>query len=131
MSGFKSLNTKNLLKVVVIFQYVPRLIRIIPLYKEVTRTSGILTETAWAGAAFNLLLYMLASHVSLYYILLTYVFMELFLAIFLSITCLFELFTFSFWVHRFFLLNPLIIYLFNFVPVVLFYQQVHFVLSIG
>ncbi|KEH40404.1 putative potassium channel, voltage-dependent, ERG [Medicago truncatula] len=63
MSGFQSLNTKNLLKVVVIFQYVPRLIRIIPLYKEVTRTSGILTETAWAGAAFNLLLYMLASHV--------------------------------------------------------------------
>ncbi|KAI6707762.1 hypothetical protein NL676_010724 [Syzygium grande] len=37
--------------------------RIYPLYKEVTRTSGILHETAWAGAAFNLLLYMLASHV--------------------------------------------------------------------
>jgi cyclic nucleotide gated channel len=40
--------------------------RIYPLYKEVT-TSGILTETAWAGAAFNLFLYMLASHVSLIY----------------------------------------------------------------
>ncbi|RDX82132.1 Cyclic nucleotide-gated ion channel 1, partial [Mucuna pruriens] len=63
MSGFKSLNTKNLLKFVVFFQYVPRLLRIVPLYKEVTRTSGILTETAWAGAAFNLFLYMLASHV--------------------------------------------------------------------
>ncbi|KAJ1378633.1 RmlC-like jelly roll fold [Sesbania bispinosa] len=63
MRGFKSLNTKNLLKFVVFFQYVPRLVRIIPLYKEVTRTSGILTETAWAGAAFNLFLYMLASHV--------------------------------------------------------------------
>ncbi|KAK7385019.1 hypothetical protein VNO78_30726 [Psophocarpus tetragonolobus] len=63
MSGFKSLNTKNLLKFVVFFQYVPRLVRIIPLYNEVTRTSGILTETAWAGAAFNLFLYMLASHV--------------------------------------------------------------------
>ncbi|KAK7320865.1 hypothetical protein VNO77_30751 [Canavalia gladiata] len=63
MSGFKSLNTKNLLKFVVFFQYVPRLLRIIPLYKAVTRTSGILTETAWAGAAFNLFLYMLASHV--------------------------------------------------------------------
>ncbi|TKY55990.1 Cyclic nucleotide-gated ion channel 1 [Spatholobus suberectus] len=62
MSGFKSLNTKNLLKFVVFFQYVPRLLRIIPLYREVTRTSGILTETAWAGAAFNLFLYMLASH---------------------------------------------------------------------
>ncbi|XP_061358281.1 cyclic nucleotide-gated ion channel 1 [Gastrolobium bilobum] len=63
MRGFESLNTKNLLKFIVCFQYVPRLLRIIPLYKEVTRTSGILTETAWAGAAFNLFLYMLASHV--------------------------------------------------------------------
>ncbi|EOY23483.1 hypothetical protein QUC31_008276 [Theobroma cacao] len=63
MRGLRSLNTKNLLKFVVFFQYVPRFFRIYPLYKEVTRTSGILTETAWAGAAFNLFLYMLASHV--------------------------------------------------------------------
>ncbi|PON51343.1 Voltage dependent potassium channel [Parasponia andersonii] len=54
--------TKELLKIVIICQYVPRLMRIVPLFKEVTRTSGIITETAWAGAAFNLLLYMLASH---------------------------------------------------------------------
>ncbi|GLT53352.1 hypothetical protein SLA2020_266300 [Shorea laevis] len=63
VGGSKSLNTKNLLKFVVFFQYVPRFLRIYPLYKEVTRTSGILTQTAWAGAAFNLFLYMLASHV--------------------------------------------------------------------
>ncbi|KAJ8752875.1 hypothetical protein K2173_008610 [Erythroxylum novogranatense] len=63
MTGSTSLNTKNLLKFVVLFQYVPRVIRIYPLYKEVTRTSGILTETAWAGAACNLFLYMVASHV--------------------------------------------------------------------
>ncbi|XP_015878232.1 cyclic nucleotide-gated ion channel 1 [Ziziphus jujuba] len=63
LGGSTSLNTKNLLKFVVLFQYIPRVIRIYPLYTEVTRTSGILTETAWAGAAFNLLLYMLASHV--------------------------------------------------------------------
>ncbi|XP_050384861.1 putative cyclic nucleotide-gated ion channel 13 isoform X1 [Argentina anserina] len=54
---------KNLLTIVIVCQYVPRLIRIYPLYKEVTATSGFLTETAWAAAAFNLLLYMLASHV--------------------------------------------------------------------
>lgn len=65
MKGARSLNTKNLLKFVVLFQYIPRVLRVYPLYKEVTRTSGILTETAWAGAAFNLFLYMLASHVSL------------------------------------------------------------------
>jgi cyclic nucleotide gated channel len=63
MRGSSSLNTKNMLKFIVFFQYIPRFIRIYPLYKEVTRTSGILTETAWAGAAFNLFLYMLASHV--------------------------------------------------------------------
>lgn len=62
--GSRSLNTKNLLKFVVLFQYIPRILRVYPLYREVTRTSGILTETAWAGAAFNLFLYMLASHVS-------------------------------------------------------------------
>ncbi|KAJ1414705.1 RmlC-like jelly roll fold [Sesbania bispinosa] len=54
---------KDLLKYIVLIQYVPRLLRIYPLFKEVTRTSGILTETAWAGAVYNLFLYMLASHV--------------------------------------------------------------------
>ncbi|KAL2468909.1 Cyclic nucleotide-gated ion channel 1 [Forsythia ovata] len=58
-----SLVTKDLLKIVIISQYVPRLFRIYPLYKEVTRTSGIFTETAWAGAVFNLILYLLFSHV--------------------------------------------------------------------
>lgn len=59
----RPLHTKNMLKFIVFFQYIPRFMRIYPLYKQVTRTSGILTETAWAGAAFNLFLYMLASHV--------------------------------------------------------------------
>ncbi|GKU96667.1 hypothetical protein SLEP1_g9878 [Rubroshorea leprosula] len=54
---------KELLTYIVICQYVPRILRIVPLYIEVTRTSGFLTETAWAGAALNLFLYMLASHV--------------------------------------------------------------------
>ncbi|KAJ6748818.1 CYCLIC NUCLEOTIDE-GATED ION CHANNEL 15-RELATED-RELATED [Salix purpurea] len=58
MAGSSYLNTKNVLKFAVIFQYVPRFMRIYPLYKEVV-TSGI----AWAGAAFNLFLYMIASQV--------------------------------------------------------------------
>lgn len=65
VKGPVSLNTKDLLKSVIFSQYVPRLLRIYPLYKEVTTTSGIITQTAWAGAVFNLCLYMLASHVSL------------------------------------------------------------------
>lgn len=55
---------KEMLRSVIFAQYVPRLLRIPPLYVEVTRTSGIMTETAWAGAAYNLFLYMLAGHVS-------------------------------------------------------------------
>ncbi|KAG5543287.1 hypothetical protein RHGRI_016131 [Rhododendron griersonianum] len=58
-----SLNTENLLKYVVLFQFVPRVLRVHPLYKEATITSGMFTVTAWSGAAFNLFLYMLASHV--------------------------------------------------------------------
>ncbi|KAI4384809.1 hypothetical protein MLD38_002912 [Melastoma candidum] len=63
LRGSKTVNTKTLVKFVFFFQYIPRVVRIYPLYKEVTRSSGILTETAWAGAVFNLLLYMLAGHV--------------------------------------------------------------------
>lgn len=63
VNGPVSRITKDLLKFVIFIQYVPRLMRIYPLFKEVTRTSGIFTETAWAGAAFNLFLYMLFSHV--------------------------------------------------------------------
>lgn len=58
-----SLVTKELLKWAIFCQYVPRIARIYPLFKQVTRTSGLVTETAWAGAALNLFLYMLASHV--------------------------------------------------------------------
>ncbi|GKV49987.1 hypothetical protein SLEP1_g56705 [Rubroshorea leprosula] len=57
--------TKESLKYIIICQYVPRIVRIVPLYIEVSRTSSIniVPESARAGAALNLLLYMLASHV--------------------------------------------------------------------
>ncbi|GKV49983.1 hypothetical protein SLEP1_g56701 [Rubroshorea leprosula] len=55
--------TKESLRYIIFCQYVPRIVRIVPLYIEVTRTSGIITETAWGGAALNLFLYTLASHV--------------------------------------------------------------------
>ncbi|MCD7470489.1 hypothetical protein HAX54_010399, partial [Datura stramonium] len=51
------------LKIAIFIQYIPRILRIYPLYKEVTRTTGFFTETAWAGAAFNLFLFMLASNI--------------------------------------------------------------------
>lgn len=56
--------TKNALKWVIFCQYVFRFWRIYPLYQEMKKTSGTFFENARAGAALNLLLYMLASHVS-------------------------------------------------------------------
>ena len=56
--------TKQALLVIVLLQYIPRLLRFIPLTSELKRTEGVFAETAWAGAVYYLLLYMLASHVS-------------------------------------------------------------------
>ncbi|CAA3012772.1 cyclic nucleotide-gated ion channel 1 [Olea europaea subsp. europaea] len=44
LKGLRSLDTKNMLKFVVFFQYVPRVLCVYLLCKEVTRTSGILTQ---------------------------------------------------------------------------------------
>jgi cyclic nucleotide gated channel len=57
--------TKNALRFIVFLQYIPRLYLIFPLLSQIVKTTGVVTETAWAGAAYNLLLYMLGSHVSL------------------------------------------------------------------
>jgi cyclic nucleotide gated channel, plant len=67
--GSEVMKAKNILMLIVICQYVPRLIRIRPIYLQMTRSAGAITETAGAGAAFNLVLYMLASHVSVVYLL--------------------------------------------------------------
>ncbi|KAL2932476.1 putative cyclic nucleotide-gated ion channel 14 [Bienertia sinuspersici] len=59
----KSRSTYNALQLIVFFQYIPRLYLIFPLSSEIIKAAGVVTKTAWAGAAYNLLLYMLASHV--------------------------------------------------------------------
>ncbi|XP_027173815.1 cyclic nucleotide-gated ion channel 17 [Coffea eugenioides] len=53
----------NALTLIVLFQYIPRLYLIFPLSSQIIKATGLVTKTAWAGAAYNLLLYMLASHV--------------------------------------------------------------------
>jgi cyclic nucleotide gated channel, plant len=58
-------NRKNILRFSIIFQYLPRLFQIFPLSGQIVMATGVMTETAWAGAAYNLILYMLASHVRL------------------------------------------------------------------
>ncbi|KAK1324660.1 putative cyclic nucleotide-gated ion channel 6 [Acorus calamus] len=60
--GSDVLETKNALLFIVLIQYIPRLFRIFPLTSELKRTAGVIAETAWAGAAYYLLWYILASH---------------------------------------------------------------------
>ncbi|KAL1335240.1 hypothetical protein HN51_064164 [Arachis hypogaea] len=62
-NGSDVLPTKQALLFIVLFQYVPRFFRMVPLTSELKRTAGVFAETAWAGAAYYLLLYMLASHI--------------------------------------------------------------------
>ncbi|KAL8209405.1 hypothetical protein R6Q57_006137 [Mikania cordata] len=54
---------ERLLKFIIFSQYVPRVMQTYLFYKKVTKVSGFLIEKAWAGAAFNFFLYVLASHV--------------------------------------------------------------------
>ncbi|RDX57868.1 Protein CNGC15c, partial [Mucuna pruriens] len=62
LRGSTMANTKNVLRFFIIFQYFPRLLLIFPLSSQIVKATGVVTETAWAGAAYNLMLYMLASH---------------------------------------------------------------------
>ncbi|WCJ41005.1 cyclic nucleotide-gated channel 15 [Euphorbia peplus] len=63
LGGSTMANTKNVLRFIIICQYIPRLFLILPLSSRIIKANGVVTETAWAGAAYNLMLYMLASHV--------------------------------------------------------------------
>ncbi|XP_073004348.1 probable cyclic nucleotide-gated ion channel 6 [Typha latifolia] len=56
------LATKNALLLIIILQYFPRFFRIFPLTSDLKRTAGVFVETAWAGAAYYLLWFMLAGH---------------------------------------------------------------------
>nr|CAB3491083.1 unnamed protein product [Digitaria exilis] len=57
-------HTNNTLSMIVLIQYIPRVYIIISLNSKIVKASGVVTRTAWAGAAYNLLLYTLASHYS-------------------------------------------------------------------
>ncbi|KAI4300282.1 hypothetical protein L6164_033678 [Bauhinia variegata] len=55
--------SRQVLRLASIFQYLLRLYLIFPLSSEIVEAKGVMMEKAWAGAAYNLMLYMLASHV--------------------------------------------------------------------
>ncbi|KAF3965901.1 hypothetical protein CMV_009952 [Castanea mollissima] len=50
----------------IIFQYLLRLYHIYPLTSEIVKANGVMMETAWAGAVYNLMLCKLASHFGIY-----------------------------------------------------------------
>ncbi|KAJ4959461.1 hypothetical protein NE237_026572 [Protea cynaroides] len=62
--GSDVLFTKHALLFIVLLQYIPRFLRILPLMSELKRTAGAFAESAWAGAAYYLLWYMLAGHIT-------------------------------------------------------------------
>ncbi|CAI9094939.1 OLC1v1030776C1 [Oldenlandia corymbosa var. corymbosa] len=63
LRGSNKISAKNLLRCTIILQFHLRLILIFPLSSQIIKTAGVIVGAAWAGAAYNLLLYMLASHV--------------------------------------------------------------------
>ncbi|KAF7067337.1 hypothetical protein CFC21_073238 [Triticum aestivum] len=57
--------------VIILVQYVLRMYLIVPLSNQIIKAAGVVAKSAWGGAAYNLLLYMLASHITgaIYYLL--------------------------------------------------------------
>ena len=58
--GSAARRAKVALWFIILFQLAPRLY---PLFQQIGKSSGRIAETAWSGAAYNLLLYILISHV--------------------------------------------------------------------
>ncbi|CAH9083007.1 unnamed protein product [Cuscuta europaea] len=61
--GSDVLGTKRALVFIVILQQIPRFLRFVPLNSDLKKTSGVFAETAWLGAAYYMLWFMLASHI--------------------------------------------------------------------
>ncbi|KAK3408743.1 hypothetical protein EUGRSUZ_J00917 [Eucalyptus grandis] len=62
LPGSATTKTKNLFLLVIFFQYIPRIFLILRLRSQISNAGGGLAKKAWEGAAFNLMLYLLASH---------------------------------------------------------------------
>ncbi|EOA40449.1 hypothetical protein CARUB_v10009174mg [Capsella rubella] len=58
-----NLVTNRVLKWTIVAQYLPRIIRIHPIYKAVTKTTTTIAESKWIGALLNLSLFLLCSYV--------------------------------------------------------------------
>ncbi|XP_057422696.1 protein CNGC15a-like [Lotus japonicus] len=63
LKGSQMIASRQIFRLVAIFQYLLRLYLLYPLSSEIVKANGVMIEKAWAGAAYNLTLYMMASHV--------------------------------------------------------------------
>lgn len=69
LAGSTASHSNHTLSIFVLVQYIPRVFLTFHLNSRIVKANGVVTKTAWAGAFYNLLLYMLASHVKFIYIL--------------------------------------------------------------
>lgn len=69
LRGSNKISAKNFLRCSIISQFLLRMCLLFPISSQIIKTAGVVVGAAWAGAAYNLLLYMLASHVSTSYLL--------------------------------------------------------------
>ncbi|GBG73891.1 cyclic nucleotide-gated ion channel 8 [Chara braunii] len=57
-------HSKHLLRVVTMAQFIPRILRIIPLMSRMQRVTGVIFETAWSAFMLNLLGLLVESHIA-------------------------------------------------------------------
>ncbi|OWM65386.1 hypothetical protein CDL15_Pgr008976 [Punica granatum] len=56
-------HANHMVSLIVLIQYFPRFFLIFPLHSRIVKTTGAIAKTPWTGAAYNLILCTLASHV--------------------------------------------------------------------
>ena len=66
LKGIGSMERRKYLNFLLLSHYIPRIVRIYLSCKELTKSLDKLTGIVWVKGLFNLFLYMLASHVSVY-----------------------------------------------------------------
>ncbi|XP_021663281.2 protein CNGC15b-like isoform X1 [Hevea brasiliensis] len=64
IDGWGLLHMKNTLWLLIMIQYLPKVFLIFPIWWQIADAAGVVTQTAWTAAAYNLFLYMVGSHVS-------------------------------------------------------------------
>ncbi|KAE8697677.1 putative cyclic nucleotide-gated ion channel 16 [Hibiscus syriacus] len=56
-------HANHTLSFIVLLQYIPRFIIMFPINQRIVKSTGVVAKTAWSGAVYNLVMFILASHV--------------------------------------------------------------------